>query len=331
MRTFPSRTIVVAAVMLGLALLAIIGCGKKQGGAEKLVIGLVAKSQSNPVFQAAYTGARDAAREFSVTYQRDIVIDWQTPPEENAQKQAEAIEQIARSGAQGIAVSCSDVNILTPAINKATDLGSTVICFDSDAPASKRFRFFGTDDITCGAMVMKELARIMNDRGTIAILAGNQSAPNLQNRVKGVLEELKNHPGMTLLQDGIFYHPETPEQAAETMNRAQTTNPSIEGWALVGGWPLYTRTSLRWKPGDIKVVSVDALPAQLTYLESGHVQTLLAQNCYMWGYTSVDLLLKKILKNEEPAEIRIIDPLTPVTSANLKEFQANWSKWLGEK
>ena len=27
---------------------------------------------------------------------------------------------------------------------------------------------------------------------------------NLQNRVKGVLDELKNHPGMRLLPDGVF-------------------------------------------------------------------------------------------------------------------------------
>ena len=33
-------------------------------GADKnVVIGLVAKSQSNPVFQAAYAGAKDAAKE----------------------------------------------------------------------------------------------------------------------------------------------------------------------------------------------------------------------------------------------------------------------------
>ena len=44
----------------------LVAAGIAHGGAEparKIVIGLVAKSQSNPVFQAAYAGARDAARE----------------------------------------------------------------------------------------------------------------------------------------------------------------------------------------------------------------------------------------------------------------------------
>ena len=73
----------------------------------------------------------------------------------------------------------------TPAINKAVELGAVVMCFDSDAPRSKRLCYYGTDDITCGRTVMKELARVMGDKGTIAILAGNQTAPNLQKRVAG--------------------------------------------------------------------------------------------------------------------------------------------------
>src|ERR1019366_5045497 len=98
-------------------------------GAEprKVTIGLVAKSQSNPVFQAAYAGAKDAARELGPQYGVTVTIDWQTPPDEDAQKQAEAIEQLARSGAEGIAVSSSDANTLTPAINKAVGLGAVVM------------------------------------------------------------------------------------------------------------------------------------------------------------------------------------------------------------
>ena len=79
---------------------------------------------------------------------------------------------------------------------------------------------------------------------------------------------------------------------------------------MVGGWPLFTKDALKWEPGTIKVVAIDALPAQLTYLESGHVQTLFAQNCYSWGYQSVEIILNKILRNEESKEIRIIDPLS---------------------
>jgi ribose transport system substrate-binding protein len=299
---------------------------------KKITIGLVAKSQSNAVFQAAYAGAKDAAKELADKYNADVTIDWQTPVDEDAQKQAEAIDALARGGAQGIAVSCSEANTVTPAINRAVGAGSVVMCFDSDAPRSKRLCYYGTDDITCGKTVMAELAKAMGDKGAIAILAGNQSAPNLQTRVQGVRDELKNHPNIKEINDGsgVFYHPETPEDAAAAMQTAQTTNPDITGWALVGGWPLFTKGALKWEPGAVKCVSVDALPAQLGYVESGHVQALYAQDCYGWGYKSVEILLEKIVNGKDPESQRIIDPLTRVTKENVADFAKKWDKWLGK-
>src|SRR3954471_2149991 len=158
-----------------------------QGQSKKsYTFGLVAKSQSNPVFQAARVGAEQAAKDLGAKHGITIKIDWRTPNEEDAQKQAQAIEQLVLAGADGIAVSCSDANKLTDAINSAVKNGVPVATFDSDAPASKRFVTFGVDDVKCGEQVMQELAKVMNEKGTIAILAGNQNAPNLQKRVLGV-------------------------------------------------------------------------------------------------------------------------------------------------
>src|SRR4026208_316052 len=82
---------------------------------KSYTIGLVAKSQGNPVFQAARVGANDAAKELGAGQGIQIRMDWRTPNEEDAQKQAEAIEQLGVSGADGLAVSCSDANKLTDA------------------------------------------------------------------------------------------------------------------------------------------------------------------------------------------------------------------------
>jgi ribose transport system substrate-binding protein len=297
---------------------------------KKIVIGLVAKSQSNPVFQAAYSGAKDAAKELGAKYGVEVVIDWQTPPNEDAQKQAQAIEQLANGGAAGIAVSASDANTVTPAIDKAIEMGIPVICFDSDAPKSKRLACYGTDDESLGHRLVQYLAKSMNEKGTIAILSGNQSAPNLQRRVNGAKEELAKYPNMKLLDDGVFYAVETPEDAAKTLVTAQSTHPEIEGWCFIGGWPLFTKNACKWNPGEVKAVSCDALPPQLGYLESGHVDVLLAQDCYGWGHKSVEILLAKIIDNKDPESVKIVDPLKVVTKENAPEVAKMWDKWLGK-
>ena len=326
MKTNYLITTTVAAAIAGLAMFQPAGAQAEEK--KKVLLGFVAKSLSNDVFQAAQVGAADAAKELGPKYNADVQLEIRTPNDEDATKQAEAIEALARMGAQGIAVSCSEANTVTPSIDKAVSRGVQVMCFDSDAPNSKRFAYYGTDDKSCGERTVDVLAKAMGEKGTVAILAGNQSAPNLQNRVAGAKEALKKYPNMKLNEPGVFYHVETPEKAAEAVQQAQNANPSIQGWAMIGGWPLFTANALKWPAGSIKVVAVDALPAQLGYVKDGYVEALLAQDCYGWGTKSVEILLDKIIKNQSPPDVKVIDPLTLVTKENVDSYAENWKKWL---
>jgi len=329
------KPILSCATILAAGCLAFTGCTKKadsagEGGKRKILIGFIGKSLTNDVFQAAQTGAKHAAKELSEKYGVEVELEIRTPNDDDATKQAEAVEALTRQGALGIAISCSEANTVQPAIDKAVSKGVAVMCFDSDAPSSKRFAYYGTDDKSCGERTIDELAKAMGGKGTVAILGGNQSAPNLQNRVAGAKAALAKYPDMKLNEPGVFYHVETPEKSAEAVQTAQNANPGIQGWAFIGGWPLFTTDALKWPAGSIKVASVDALPAQLGYLKSGHVEVLLAQDCYGWGTQSMKILLEKIIENKQPADVRVVDPLTRVTKENVDEFGKNWEKWLAK-
>src|SRR5438552_14420768 len=310
-----------------LTLLAVLaGALTVQAQKKSYTFGLVAKSQSNPVFQAARVGAEQATKDLGAKNGVIIKIDWRTPNEEDAQQQAEAIEQLVLAGADGIAVSCSDANKLTDAINSAVKNGVPVATFDSDAPNSKRFVTYAIDDVKCGEQVMEELAKLMGGKGVVAVLAGNQNAPNLQKRVQGVREAAKKYPGITIRD--VYYHKETPQDAAARVEQVMQANPDITGWAMVGGWPLFTDNALKWQPGTVKCVSVDALPPELAYLRSGHVQLLLAQQVYVWGYCSVEYLVIRLHLRKDPSSVKDVSALIQVTRKNVDEFARNWEKWL---
>lgn len=297
---------------------------------KKLVIGVIAKSQSNPVFQAARTGAIQAGKDLEAKYGIEIKVDWKTPNSEDAQKQAEYIEQLASQGADGIAISCSDGNVLKAPIDAAVGRGVTVVTFDSDSPDSKRMAYYGIDDVEAGRAVMRELAKAMGEKGgSVAILAGNQTAPNLQARVKGVKEELAKHPKCSL--KSVYYHKETANDAAAMVQQVQTANPDIAGWAMVGGWPLFTQNALDGVYDKAKVVSVDHLQTQLDYVRKGQVQALIGQDCYGWGYQSVVMLVDKIHNNKAPAKVINTFELAVVTKENVEKFDGLWNKWLGKK
>jgi len=297
--------------------------------AKGYVIGVVAKSQSNPVFQAARTGAEDAARDLSNKLGVEVKINWRTPNAEDAQQQAQYVEQLVSAGVDGIAISCTDAKVLTGAINSAVDKGVPVVTFDSDAPQSKRFAYYGIDDVEAGRAVARELVKAMGESGVVAILAGNQNAPNLQARVRGVKEELGRHPGITVRD--TYYHGETAPEAVAKLQQVQNANPDITGWAMVGGWPLFTENALDGVHERAKVVSVDTLPEQLKYVKKGQVQALVGQDCYGWGYQSVVMLVDKLHAKKDPPKVINTFQLQIVTADNVGEYEGLWEKWLGKK
>ena len=290
-----------------------------------LKIAMIAKSSTNPVFLSARTGADVAAKELSQKHGIPIEIAWLTPPAEDGQVQAQRIAQAVNEGASAVLISCSDAGKVTGAINDAVGRGVPVMTFDSDAPQSSRFAFYGVDDIKTGEAVMRELAPLMNGKGKVAILAGNQNAPNLRSRVAGVKQEAAKHPGITIVD--TFYHIETPQDAAAEVIRVQNAYPEITGWAMIGGWPLFTQTLLSdLDPKKVKIVAVDALPAELAYVEKGLAPVLLAQPTYNWGYVSVQKIVEKVhLKQDVPQIIPM--ELVRVSKENLGTWARQLKTW----
>ena len=295
----------------------------KAGGT--FTIAMIAKSSTNPVFLAARTGAEKAAEEQSAKTGMNIRVVWLTPPQEDAQIQAQRIQQAVNDGANAILISCSDAGKVTGAINDAVARGVPVMTFDSDAPQSQRFAYYGVDDVKTGNMVMAELAKLMNGQGKIGIIAGNQNAPNLQNRVRGVKEEAAKTPGIQIV--GTFNHIETPQDAAAEVVRVKNAYPDIQGFAMIGGWALFTPSLVNdLDPNRIKIASVDALGAQLVYVDKGIAPVLLAQPVYQWGYVSVNTIVDKVISKKDVPAIIPMD-LVRVTKENLGEWARQLQAW----
>jgi ribose transport system substrate-binding protein len=271
-------------------------------------IAMIAKSSTNPIFLSARRGAETAARDLSAKIGVPIEVIWLTPPQEDGQIQAQRIAQAVNEGANAILISCSDAGKLTGSIDDAVARGVAVMTFDSDAPKSKRFSYYGVDDYQLGQDVMQELAKQIGGRGKIAILAGNQNAPNLRRRVDGIKAEAAKSHGIQIV--GTFYHSETPQDAAAEVIRVNNAYPDIKGWAMAGGWALFTKTLFTdLDPNKIKIVSVDALPPELPYIEKGLAPVLLAQSSYLWGNVGVTKIIDKLFYKRDVPEVVSMDPV----------------------
>jgi ribose transport system substrate-binding protein len=324
-----------------LALL-MMGCGSGSGDAAKpadakttaeapkgtdkkeLKITMIAKSSNNPVFQSARLGAYAAAKELGEKSGRTITIDWRTPDTEDGQVQAQRIAQAVNEGTDAILIACSDAAKVTGAINDAVDKGVPVMTFDSDAGDSKRFAFYGADDAACGKQVLDELVKVAGTGPLkVAILAGNQNAPNLQKRVQGVKDAAAAYKNVEIVS--TVNHVESPQDASAAVTREMGAKPEINAWAMIGGWPLFNTALLTLDPAKVKIVAVDALPAELPYIEKGIAPVLFAQPTYDWGYKSVGFIIDKL--DGKPVEAFNKMDLIRVSKENLTEWKAQLTKW----
>ena len=163
-------------------------------GKDTITIAMIAKSSTNPVFLAARTGAEAAAKELSEKndMQVNVVVAHAAAGRRTGSGAAHSAGRERRRGRDSHFVLRRRKGHRRD--QRRRDRGVPVMTFDSDAPQSKRFAYYGVDDIKTGQQVMAELAKLMDGKGKVAILAGNQNAPNLQQRVQGVKDEAAKYP-----------------------------------------------------------------------------------------------------------------------------------------
>jgi ribose transport system substrate-binding protein len=294
-----------------------------------LKIAMIGKSLANFVFLSAQRGAEDAARALSQKHGVAIEVAWLTPTREDAAVQAERVSQAVRDGAKAVLISCSDAALLTGPIDAAVDAGVAVMTFDSDAPGSKRFAFYGADDADLGDKVMTDLAELMGGQGQVAILAGSPNAPNLRARAEGVRKAAWRYKKIEVVD--TVNHVETPQDAALAVLRVDAARPKLAGWAMVGGWPLFRSSQsanlvAELQERKLKVVAVDALPDQLNYVERGFVSVLWAQPTYDWGKVGVETIVDKVLLGKSVPS-RLPMELVRVSRQNLGTWTRMLKRW----
>ena len=84
----------------------------------------------------------------------------------------------------GILISVADAAVLQPEIDAAINAGIPVITVDSDAAASRRLYFIGTNNLQAGELGGKRLIEKLNGKGNVLVftLAGQ---PNTEDRLEG--------------------------------------------------------------------------------------------------------------------------------------------------
>ncbi|MDQ0231191.1 sugar ABC transporter substrate-binding protein [Metabacillus malikii] len=261
-------------------------------GPEKNLTFAIIYPVAHPFFESVTVSAKETAEQLGV----DVII--QAPDASNINHQIQILENMIKREVDGIAIGPTDPTALTPFINKAIDAGIDVICFDTDAPESKRLSFIGTDNLAAGHHLGEVVARELNYQGNIVISTGISSMQNLSARIDGVKQTLEKYPNIEILaqksSDGI------PAKTLMNIEELIEKYPHFD--ALVGIDSLSGPAAITaWKAKGLskKLITFDDLDIILDGISNKQVTSTISQSQYTWG----KLIIEKLFDANKSTQI----------------------------
>ncbi len=179
------KKIILAVLVAGLAV-GLAGCEKKS---EKIKIAMVVKNLGNGFFDAAHTGAKEAATKLG-----NVEIIYTGPTTPSAEGQIEIINSLISQKVDAIVISANDPNALVPITKKAMQRGIKVISFDSGVAKEGRLMQLNPSNAQLiGEKQIQMASNAIGGAGEIAILSASAQATN-QNIWIDVMKKVLEKP-----------------------------------------------------------------------------------------------------------------------------------------
>ena len=293
--------------------------GASNPAPHKLRFAFIPKALSIPVFNYAKIGAEREAKALG-----NVEIIWRAPDVVDGLKQKELIESFIAQGVDGIAISCTNSELITSSIDKAAAKGIPVVTWDSDAPKSKRIAFYGVNDFESGKILGDNLVKILGGKGNIGIMT-TIGPDNLENRLKGAMSVLKEQPGIKILE--TFDCKDDAMVSKQIIEVASKKYPNLNGWISTGGWPAFNENGLdAVDTTKIKVVTFDTIPPAPAMMKKGKIALLVGQKYFGWGSVPTKILYDAVVNKKMPPSPVIDSGVDVVTPDNVDQYLEKWKK-----
>ena len=256
------------------------GCGSsaKKTEEEQVTIGVVTKSKSSEYWLSVCDGMKDAAEK----YHADVVIlspDSET--EEEVQKNM--IRDLLKTDIQAMAVSPIDSYECEDYLNFAREKGISVYACDTPIEDSE-IPYIGIDNEKLGYELGEQLAKALDHKGKIGVIAGDFKQAGHRMRVAGFEKYMEKEPGITI------------EMVRNGYSNMRVSQKDVD--EILVKYPDLN--------GIMATSAVDAQEDALKAVQDGRIVALGAQSGYQIGYETIRYIVKD-LEGEGTGEDEILD------------------------
>jgi ribose transport system substrate-binding protein len=244
----------------------------------------VAANVQVPYWQAAGAGFTKAGAQFKVR------AEFIGPNTYDPKAERDALDQAVQQKTTGILLGVTDPALLKDSIDKAIAAGIPVITMDSDAPASKRLFFIGTNNYQVGVSGGLRLAQELKGKGNVVVFT-MPDQHNMQDRLRGYRDALERTPNIKITR--VVDIQGDPRIAFDTTTQiigkekdqvdAFVCLEAQSGKEVAGVLNSYHVT------GKV-VMAMDTDPETLQMIQSGSIAATIAQKPYTMAFVGMQML-----------------------------------------
>jgi ribose transport system substrate-binding protein len=288
---------------------------------KPLTIAVIPKGSTHEYWKSVKEGAFTAAKELG-----NVTIDWQAPQQEDDREaQVSIVETCINKADNGIVLAPLDNKALAKPVHAATEAKIPVDVIDSGLDGSDYISFIATDNYKGGQMDADELAKLLNNKGSVVMLRYEVGSASTDAREKGFMDEIAKTPGIKVVSSNQHGGAtiETAQKASEDLLATHNKGGSLDIDGIYCPNESTTFGMLRTLEGmkvagKVKFVGFDASDALIKALQAGEINALVIQNPRKMGYLGVKTVVSYI-RGDKNVDKKVDTGATLITKENMTQ------------
>ncbi|MGD0066585.1 MAG: ABC transporter substrate-binding protein [Streptosporangiaceae bacterium] len=247
----------------------------------------------------------------------NVTVNIQGPAQFDPTLQNPIIESVTAAKPDAILIAPDDVTASRDPIAQAMSAGIKVVLVDTTLnDPSGAISQISSDNLAGGADAFAAVKQLVPGGGQVLVVNTKPGISTTDQRTSGFAAAAKADSKFTYV--GVQYDNDTASLAAQVTLAALQKNPGIVAifaTNLFSAEGAATGIRQAGKSGKVKVVGFDAEPDEITALQQGTVQALIAQSPYVIGTDAVEQAIDAL--TGKPTTPKIGTKFTIITTANL--------------
>lgn len=274
-------------IIYGYKTFAISPLNQKAEEASSHHFALIAEENENDYWRLVKKGADKAAEKNHVN------LEYVAPKKADNDEMNRLLDRMIAAKMDGIIVQGIKGARFKNLVHKSVERDIPIVTVDTDAKASERKAYVGTDNIAAGKLLGEALLSNTSGEQYVGIITGRNEAINQQERVQGFRDMVEGHKRIHIID--IRESHITKNGATIASYKLLKQYPKINafvGMSALDGPGIVEGVKEVAPFKNVYVLAFDTLPETMQLLETGKIDATVAQYPEQMGYDAVEVLIR---------------------------------------